>query len=309
MTCDLASGERGLNMKRTGFDHPKIRRLGRLLDLPHYAAVGIMESLWHFTARHAIEGDIGKWSDEEIADAIGWPEDSAEGLVEALVRVRLVDRDDDHRLVIHDWHDHADDSTKKTLKKHGREFVTQKVATVPEDSRTVPEDSGIDTERSGDVTEHGGNVPDSHSHSHSHSHCRSHIDETRRDDHLYSSSKEKAEFVDKVEQCAKRTFGAKVKRLDSNQPVFPDKDRHRPDNRDLLLKLAVLMVTGKIEEACILDAVEAVKRREKPPNNPVAYLQECIAEWRTQRQIDPLGKLLIGVEAPVELLETKGAAA
>lgn len=101
-------------MKRVGFDHPKLGQLRRLLGLQQYAAVGIAESLWHFTAKHSPKGDVGKWPDVEIAAAIGW-EHEPEALIEALVKVGLVDRDDACRLLIHDWDEHCDDSIHQKL--------------------------------------------------------------------------------------------------------------------------------------------------------------------------------------------------
>lgn len=110
-------------MKRTGIDHPKTKRLAKLLSAPHFTAVGLLECLWHFAARHAIRGDIGRWSDDEIADAVGWPADDAGRLVTALVDAGWLDRCQQHRLVVHDWSDHCDESTKKTVQRKGWEFA------------------------------------------------------------------------------------------------------------------------------------------------------------------------------------------
>ncbi len=135
-------------MKRMALDHPKIKRLESLLKIPTYSAVGVLELLWHFTVRHAIRGDVGKWSNPEIASAIGWPADDADRLINALVESRLIDVNQRHRLVIHDWPDHADDSTKKTIQKHGWKYASDdeptaneagSVAAVPDQSPTVPE--------------------------------------------------------------------------------------------------------------------------------------------------------------------------
>jgi hypothetical protein len=133
-------------MKRTGIDHPKVKRLASLLGISHSHAVGLCESLWHFTARHAIRGNVGKWANAEIAEGVWWPADDAEQLIEALVEARLVDRHAVHRLVVHDWHDHADESTKKTLKNKSWTFANQDAETEssPESFSTLPEDSGKD---------------------------------------------------------------------------------------------------------------------------------------------------------------------
>lgn len=102
-------------MKRGTVDHPKMLRLAKLLGIERWGAVGIMESLWHFTARHAIQGDIGRWPNEEIAEGIGWLGDP-DKLMNALVTSRWIDTCANSRLVIHDWSDHCDDSVRKTLK-------------------------------------------------------------------------------------------------------------------------------------------------------------------------------------------------
>lgn len=119
-------------MKRGTIDHPKMRRLVRELgrvvasrselgfvtiggQVPLCLAVGILECLWHFAARHAPQGDIGRWSDADIADAVGWPASEAAGLVAGLVDSGWVDRHEHHRLVVHDWAEHADDAVNMSL--------------------------------------------------------------------------------------------------------------------------------------------------------------------------------------------------
>lgn len=122
-------------MKRTGFDHPKITRLASALSLELWGARGIVESIAHFTARHAIRGDVGKWTNHDIAQGIGWKGDP-DALIAALVASGWLDEHKTHRLIVHDWHDHADDSTRKTLRNRKEEF-----ATLPEDSGNIPEES------------------------------------------------------------------------------------------------------------------------------------------------------------------------
>jgi hypothetical protein len=122
-------------MKRGTANHPKMTRLAKALRMRRWGAVGIMESLWHFTARHAIRGDIGRWSDGDIAEALDWAGDPS-NLVSALVETGWLDEHPTHRLLVHDWHEHADDSVKKTLKNRGETF-----ATLPENSGSIPEES------------------------------------------------------------------------------------------------------------------------------------------------------------------------
>lgn len=101
-------------MKREAVGHTKMKRLCRRLDIPQYQAVGVLESVWHTVAREAPRGDIGKLSDEDIALAIDYRGDEAK-LIEALVYAGWLDRDSTHRLVVHDWADHADDAVQMKL--------------------------------------------------------------------------------------------------------------------------------------------------------------------------------------------------
>jgi len=109
-------------MKREAVNSTKMKKLCRLLDLPLYAASGILELIWHLTARETPQGNIGKLSDEDIALAIDWRGDQ-DVLIDALVRCGWLDRDEQHRLIIHDWHEHADEAVKKKLSRSGRPFI------------------------------------------------------------------------------------------------------------------------------------------------------------------------------------------
>lgn len=110
-------------MLRQAFASPKLTTLMRRLKAPKYAAVGILESLWHFTGTQSPRGDIGRWSDEDIADAIGWDGDPA-ALVDALVRARWVDRCAAHRLVVHDWEDHCGQTVKRSQQVQSEGFAS-----------------------------------------------------------------------------------------------------------------------------------------------------------------------------------------
>ena len=48
-------------MKRGTPRHPKTMLLVAELQIPTYAAVGILESLWHWTAEYAKRGDVGRY--------------------------------------------------------------------------------------------------------------------------------------------------------------------------------------------------------------------------------------------------------
>lgn len=108
--------------------------------------------LWHFTAKYAPQGDIGRFSDRRIEAALDWTCDrwrKPGQLIQALIAARWIDIDTPsgayqpsidsastgdqhgisgvsatyHRLIIHDWADHADESTRKRLARAGLQFV------------------------------------------------------------------------------------------------------------------------------------------------------------------------------------------
>lgn len=103
--------------KRGILEHPKTLKLGRKLGIPPCFAVGILECLWHWCGRYAIQGEI-KAGWEEIADAIRYPGDP-EQLRDALVSSGFLDVLEDGRTVVHDVQDHADNTWKTNLKAAG----------------------------------------------------------------------------------------------------------------------------------------------------------------------------------------------
>lgn len=104
-----------------------MRSLADRLGIPVHAAVGIMEMLWHHAGDYAPRGDIGKLSDRMIAQAVDWKGDVGT-LVEALVAERWIDRDEEYRLVVHDWEDHCEEFVRKRIFRSGEAFIRPKSA-------------------------------------------------------------------------------------------------------------------------------------------------------------------------------------
>ena len=101
-------------MKREAAGHSKMKRLCRKLNLQLWQGMGLLEAVWHLTAREAPRGDIGKLSNEDIALAIDYRGDENE-LVDALVHSEWLERHQTHRLIVHDWDEHADDAVQVKL--------------------------------------------------------------------------------------------------------------------------------------------------------------------------------------------------
>lgn len=56
-------------------DHPKTRKLARLLSVHRSQAIGHMMMVWWWALEYAQDGDLGRYSNDEIADAADWPGD------------------------------------------------------------------------------------------------------------------------------------------------------------------------------------------------------------------------------------------
>jgi hypothetical protein len=102
-------------VKRGTPNHPKTLELAKILKVPRVYAVGILEQLFHFTAEYAPKGDIGKHSDSRIAAAFDRDERSGTKLIRALIEARWIDVHPSHRLVVHDWLEHATTGTKNKV--------------------------------------------------------------------------------------------------------------------------------------------------------------------------------------------------
>ncbi len=89
---------------------------------PQAAAIGLLEGLWHMTAVNAPQGNLGRFTNDEIAEYVGWYA-SADLLVDILVSERWVDQCDIHRLVVHNWHKHCPQYIKGNLSKHNKKFA------------------------------------------------------------------------------------------------------------------------------------------------------------------------------------------
>jgi hypothetical protein len=109
-------------------DHPKFAELQARLSLPKYAALGLLESIWHFTGRYAPQGNIGKYSDQAIESWLGWNGEPGT-VIPALTGAGWIDENADYRLITHDWHRHADNATRLALKRNQTTFCIHGVPT------------------------------------------------------------------------------------------------------------------------------------------------------------------------------------
>lgn len=93
-------------------DHPKLKRLARMLGLKRAHAVGHLHCLWWWALDYAQDGDVTHFADEDLADAAEWDGDPA-AFCRALEGCGVgggagfLERTEDDRLLLHDWWDYA----------------------------------------------------------------------------------------------------------------------------------------------------------------------------------------------------------
>lgn len=129
----------------------KFLKLKRRLALSHWQTVGLLESLWLFTQVNTPHGDIGRYSNEDIAAAIEY-EGDPDALIQHLVECRWLDNSELYRIVVHDWHQHAPNYIKGSVASSGGQFVTQPHHSEPCGEEQIPSES----ELSSRGAKHGG---------------------------------------------------------------------------------------------------------------------------------------------------------
>lgn len=109
-------------MKLEALDHPKTLDLASRLDVELPTAIGYLELLWAFTGKKAPQGNIGKWPDGAIARACYWM-GTPSIFIEALRASGFVDHHGEHRIVVHDWQEHAPRWVKLKLQNLELSFI------------------------------------------------------------------------------------------------------------------------------------------------------------------------------------------
>ena len=164
-------------------NHPKTKRLARLLNISIAAAIGHLHMFWWWAMDYADNGDVSQYDPEDIADAGGW-EGDAQTFLDAMIncgpgnRCGFIDRAE-NGMYIHDWDEYIGkllerrqrnkESVHKSRNKNvGDTLATCNAnvtptnenvgdtleATVP--NRTVPTVPNQPNQQIKDTTQHGG---------------------------------------------------------------------------------------------------------------------------------------------------------
>lgn len=83
-------------------DFWKIKRLAAILSVPYPHALGLVSCLWTWAAENKPDGNLKKFSDEELAEASKW-DGQTNGFVGHLKACELLDADGG----LHDWQQHG----------------------------------------------------------------------------------------------------------------------------------------------------------------------------------------------------------
>lgn len=125
-------------MKLGILTHPKTRRAMKLLGMPTFKVVGILECLTHYAAQYADDGDLSRFDEEDFLVYAGIdPVDT--GIFAALHQAGFLDRREDGGYLIHDWKEHAPTFIYDRLRK--REQRAGKNPICPTLSQPSPENS------------------------------------------------------------------------------------------------------------------------------------------------------------------------
>lgn len=111
-------------LKKEFVNHPKLLMFMDATGVHKSTAIGAIWLLFEWASNYAPHGDVGRYPNHAIARVMTW-EGDPDALVKALVESRLLDEsDDEHRLVIHDWHDHCCDFVKKKVARSKKDFAS-----------------------------------------------------------------------------------------------------------------------------------------------------------------------------------------
>jgi|TARA_R110002020_G_scaffold273457_5_gene488639 hypothetical protein len=88
--------------------HPKVGWLSKALGVNRNETVGLLVHLWAWCLDYAEDGELSKYTSDDIAFHLGYNQQAAliqTDIMQALIDTGFVDQDGD-RLTLHDWSDH-----------------------------------------------------------------------------------------------------------------------------------------------------------------------------------------------------------
>ena len=102
--------------------HPKTKKLARLLDVQLPTAVGYLHFIWWWALNYAQDGSLDRYEAVDIADAAVYDGDP-QRLLDALIDSGYIDKTD-AGLMLHDWDEYAGkllENARKTERENARQ--------------------------------------------------------------------------------------------------------------------------------------------------------------------------------------------
>lgn len=277
-------------MKSQAHHHVKTKRLKQALGIPQFQAVGILESLWQLAIDCADEGNVGKFSDEEIAAYMEWPEESASVLIGALLSAGYLDKCGQYRLVVHDWLDHCPTYIKERIRKRQARKQRKQTTCAPlgPDKNGQGGTDGDDEGQPRDLPPLVPSIPNPTQPSLLKIDTPHRVQSQQGETPQEGSDFDHEKSTGPVEECA---------HTDSPPPRCPrtpagdrlaSKAGYRGDDRWPFERAAALVAAGHLTEAEVADAAEGCRQCE--PTNPPAYFW-ALVQRATAKRIPDLNAL------------------
>lgn len=114
--------------KRGTLEHPKTKRLARILGVCPGVALGLVETIFHWVGEYRKDGALTLNDLEDALDSGGWlsmftAEAVAAAMTNEVRECVWLDVMPDGRYYVHDWHDHADDAVNRWLARAKKFFA------------------------------------------------------------------------------------------------------------------------------------------------------------------------------------------
>lgn len=234
-------------MKRDALKHPKMLDLAARLDITLAQAIGHVTMLIDWVIDYATQGDIGKWPNGSIARGAGWDtsqDTSPDEFVASLIASGWLDKHETHRIIVHDWPDHAERFVKSKLASQGKGFLECYSGSNVDASKDVSRDTSHDT---------GGDPPRAS--------IQSNPRLTDREE-----LKEVFEGLDHGTQAHADAIAGRISRATKTSLDHP--------NGHMLMAYAVGAATGKVPESAVERVISAMA--SKTIKNRWGYFDKCM---------------------------------
>ncbi len=137
-------------------NHPKTRRLSRLLKIPAVHVTGHLHFFWHWCMDFAKDGDLSRYAADDIADAVEW-EGDPKAFLNSMIQCGFID-DIDGKLKVHDW----DDYGGKYLLEKQRDAERKKKPSCAKQPKKSMENTDGNKTSNGNINNSDGDPPELH---------------------------------------------------------------------------------------------------------------------------------------------------